>query len=713
MRYSLFDTVLERWAKESFSDCSAAEQCTFKLPLSSPYYGLQYAIQGTTHSANQPLADQGVVPPELSIHEYISFGTLRSGPMLQWFNILRELRARTLSFDRLEVYMLLTQAATHTGNIKGEELQWHSILKEPDFGVALLSEIDDVISTVESNWHHVITLQTIIILVSRLLASSHEEKIISRACLTLRTVRTIAFSWVRSLVHDLERSNEDTSLNLMRQRVCLAAATCQATYDADLGYFSHLVSSDGDVDVYIQCAIHVQANAPPVDLPVELDFFLSRNRRMSQKIAPTIWDRIQASRAGIDNSILAIWSDYRPGSDWKQLPAPNNHWLTSTTPDTVSTATRSRVHYNLLDGSLMIDGQPLGRLPSSITHHSTYIRLLGNKVLDVVPSTLPNMHFATRNAIAEPNLFLHFKLPEPDGNLIIQAKVETDLFELVPHTTFGRKGDQDFPSSFITEYAHWLNLSPASDTRCIIFHPLESIWQPSENNWQLTFNSDTGTGTMSEGGGPCVVDIRSETFRMISKRLEPLEVSDHIHVILSAKYTLLVDLPRYKMAFFLNENKDLECSTIRDMIVDLNQSSGTFYGLVNQFVLRNKFPCRARIAAPGSRCIIIPFGKVNFDTGHHHSCVRISLRDGPQIYVTYQVDSTLGQLVGTTLLSDIYRIYLHACTSFPLPDDLTGRTGTEEALRELESARLFSFQDLSAEEVGLLHDIADLTPGFE
>ncbi|KAG6882807.1 hypothetical protein C0995_013697, partial [Termitomyces sp. Mi166 len=180
MRYSLFDTVLERWAKESFSDCSVAEQCTFKLPPSSPYYGLQYAIQGTTHSANQPLADQGVVPPGLSIHEYISFGTLRSGSMLQWLNILRELRTRTLSFDRLEVYMLLTQAATHTGTIKGKGLQWHSILKEPDFGVALLSEVD-VISTVESNWHHVITLQTIIILVSRLLASSHEERIISRA----------------------------------------------------------------------------------------------------------------------------------------------------------------------------------------------------------------------------------------------------------------------------------------------------------------------------------------------------------------------------------------------------------------------------------------------------------------------------------------------------------------------------------------------------
>ncbi|KAG5729437.1 hypothetical protein E4T56_gene6157, partial [Termitomyces sp. T112] len=714
LRYRLFDTVLERWAEDSFADCAVAEYCMFKLPSTSSYSTLQYAMQVTTHSSNQPLADQAAVPPELAVHEYTSFGTLRSGPMLQWLNILRELRARILSFDRLEVHMLLTQAAMQTGDIKGEELQWHDILKKPDFGVILLNEIDDVLLAVESNWHHIITLQTIIILVSRLLASSREQRVVSRACSTLRTVRKIAFAWVRSLVRDLERSDSEASLNLLQQRVCLAAATCQGTYDVDICHFSHLINSDGDVDIYIQCAIYVQANAPAVNPPVELDIFLTRNRRMSQKLAPAIWDRIQASRTGIDDSILAVWSDYRPGSDWKQLPAPNKHWMTSTILDSTSTDIQSRVHYNLLDGSLLIDGQPLGRLPPSIIHHSTYIRLLGNRILDIVPSTLPDMHFATRNTIAAPNLFLHFQLPGPDGNLIVQAKLGRDLFELVPHTAFGCKKRQDFPTSFITEYAHWLHLSPASSSsRCITFHPLESIWQPSEKNWSLIFNSETCTGTMSEGGGSRIVDVRSETFRMVSKRLEPLEVSDRIHVILLAKHTLSVRLPRYKMVFFLNNDKDLECSTIRDMVVDLDQSVGTFYGLDNQLVLRNKFPCRTRIAAPASRCIVIPFGQVSFKSHHHHSRVTVSLGDETQTYVTYQVDSTLGRLVGTTLLSDIYRIYLHACTSFPLPDDLTGRTGTEEALRELESARSFSFQDLSAEEAALLHDIADLTPGVE
>ncbi|KAG5333650.1 hypothetical protein C0989_005176, partial [Termitomyces sp. Mn162] len=199
---------------------------------------------------------------------------------------------------------------------------------------------------------------------------------------------------------------------------------------------------------------------------------------------------------------------------------------------------------------------------------------------------------------------------------------------------------------------------------------------------------------------------------MISKPLERLVVPTQVHVTLGVDGTLSADLPQYKLTFFVNKNEDLECATIRDMVVDPNQSSGTMYGLTNQLVLRSKFLDLTRIAASGSRCVIIPFGKVNFKSYQHHSHVTISI-ESSQRYFTYHIDSTLGQLVGTTLLSDIYKIYLHACTSFPLPDDLTGHTGTEEALCQLESARSFSFQDLSAEEVVLFHDIAKLTPGVE
>lgn len=386
MRYQLFDTSLNRWVKKSFSDCSVDNLCKFTLHSSSPYHSLQYALQGTVHSANRPIAEQAGVPPELNIHEYIAYGTLRSGAMVQWFNILRELRARTLSFDRLEVHLLLVQAALETGNLAEQELEWHRVLRQSEFGDALLSEIDQLLSSIENNWHHVVTLKTVVILTSRLLASSKEAEIVDHACSTLRVARKIAFSWVDQLVHDLselknsEPHNEGIS-NLIRQRVCLAAATCRATYDVDSCYFNRLIISDEDIEMFIQCAIRIRENSgsstPTGDISLQLKLFLARDRRLSQELASTVWTRCQASRTGIDNSILAIWSGYRPGSDWRQLSEEKEHWLTTTT-SRASESTESRVHYNVLDGSLLINGKPLGRLPVSIVSHPTYVRLLGD-----------------------------------------------------------------------------------------------------------------------------------------------------------------------------------------------------------------------------------------------------------------------------------------------------------------------------------------------
>ncbi|KAG5349231.1 hypothetical protein C0989_005139, partial [Termitomyces sp. Mn162] len=387
MCYRLFDTKLNRWVAGSFADSSVNSLCKFVLPTSSPYYSLQYAMQGTTHSPNQPLAEQAGVPPELNVHDYIAFGTLRSGGMIQWFNILRVLRARTLSFDRLEVHMLLIQAAMETGNLEGQELEWHRVLQQSDFGVALLSEIDELLSSIENNWHHIVTLQTMVILTSRLLACAEDEEVVDRACSTLRAARAIAFSWVDQLAHDLddtkdsEPQNEDTS-NLIRQRVCLAAATCRTTYDVDSCYFDRLIISDEDINIFIQCAIRIRDNTGPntsmANVPlVELSLFLARDRRLSQELASTVWMRCQTSRTGIDSSILAVWPDYRPGSEWRQLPEGKERWLTSTM-SRASGSLESRVHYNILDGSLLIDGKPHGRLPSSIIGHPIYVRLLGD-----------------------------------------------------------------------------------------------------------------------------------------------------------------------------------------------------------------------------------------------------------------------------------------------------------------------------------------------
>ncbi|KAG6819108.1 hypothetical protein H0H93_015384, partial [Arthromyces matolae] len=709
LRYHLYDAELGRWAQNSFSDCNVDPLCHFSLPLSSPYSGLQYALPGNTHSANQPIADQALVPPALSVHEHLAFGSLRSGSQLQWLNILRELRARNLSFDRLEVHMLLIQATLQTGDISDGRLVWHEILNDPIFGLALLNEIDDLLSSVEDNWHHIVTLHTMAILTTRLLAALPEDEVVQRACSTLRTARRISFSWVQRLIVDLKHTDNEDHSTLLRQRLSSAAAGCRATYDVDSLYLGLLIDCDEDINIFIQCAIQIKDNTAEGAKASDFKLFLRRDARMAQNLITTIWERIRARRVGLDKAIVSIWSGYHKGSDWKPLPTPNERWLVSSISD-VTTNIQSTVHYNLLDGTLLIDGKPLGRLPASILQHSTYVRLLGNKILDIVPSTLPSMDFATRNAVVEPNVILHFQVPRDDGILIIQAQVGSNIFELVPSTVFCAERGPDFPSAFIANYAHWLHLSPQADSGRLGFHPLKALWQ-REEDWTLTFTL-LGSSTMTTQNGSVMVDIRSGTFSMLSKRLEPLDNPSHVHMWTDAQETLSLQLPNYNLAFFLSQNKELECSTIRDMVVDRDQSSGAFFGLTNQLVLRNKVSHKTRISTSGSRCVIVPFGNVTFSKHLHHSQVKIST--GPsQRYIVYQIDVGLGRLSGSTMLSHLYKIYLHACTSFPLPDPLTQRTGTEEALNNLDSARSFSFQSLSEEETKLLFQIGDLTPSVQ
>lgn len=53
---------------------------------------------------------------------------------------------------------------------------------------------------------------------------------------------------------------------------------------------------------------------------------------------------------------------------------------------------------------------------------------------------------------------------------------------------------------------------------------------------------------------------------------------------------------------------------------------------------------------------------------------------------------------------------IHALTSFCLPDPLTSKTGTEQALTTLSSASLRSFKRLADEDIKLLNHIANLSP---
>ena len=161
LSFRLFDRTRESWTEASFSMSSVTELCTPFIPTSSPYRHLRHFVSNTKHTPNYIIASQADCPEEITLHEFLAFSGLRSGPRLQWLNIARELASPYLSFRLGEVHTLVTQAAWQLGPLSDGVREWHIDLSISSFGNALLRELESLLGKIESNWLEEITVRSI------------------------------------------------------------------------------------------------------------------------------------------------------------------------------------------------------------------------------------------------------------------------------------------------------------------------------------------------------------------------------------------------------------------------------------------------------------------------------------------------------------------------------------------------------------------------
>lgn len=282
-----------------------------------------------------------------------------------------------------------------------------------------------------------------------------------------------------------------------------------------------------------------------------------------------------------------------------------------------------------------------------------------------------------------------------NDELIIRAKRLEQIYELLPIHAL----DGDFPHAFVQDYVHWLEIK----TGFVEWRPLVDAWEKTPQNWEMRPRKDN-VSTLVRGSSR-LIDLHSPTAKAVSTVLSPLERVNHIHIILNSETQMLeVQLPRLKLDFFLKKRtSQLESKQFRGMSVDANQSFGALTGLVNKLVLRGN--------VDSSRSVIIPHGEVKFKKEGHHVRVDINTSAKSIPYHLYTIDSQIGRLVDNgSLRSRLFKCYLHAVTAHGLIDELTGQTGTEEALSILESPSIRSSLGLEQAESDLLLLLAQLTP---
>jgi hypothetical protein len=312
--------------------------------------------------------------------EFLACAMLRSGHRLQWLNILRELTGRNLNFNCYEVYAFIMQTAWQVGPLDENRScrEAHIDLEEERFGHSLLAALNDALDAIETNWLHATAARTFVALASRLLSLSTHEAITRKCFCFLRKARAILLRWTREVRRKMQQELTDEERQMLNARLLEIAMICHLTFDVDPRRITSLLEREGDLGTVIECSIiiHERRPARTEDQTAWIIVIWYQYQRLSCVLEPLLRQRILESNSDFDRTIGLFWAGYVPGTPGTALKVPNERWLITETssgggfPSAV-------VHYNLLDGSLLVNGLPLSRLPQSYEAHLTFQRLFG------------------------------------------------------------------------------------------------------------------------------------------------------------------------------------------------------------------------------------------------------------------------------------------------------------------------------------------------
>lgn len=309
--------------------------------------------------------------------------------------------------------------------------------------------------------------------------------------------------------------------------------TKQSTFDED------------SLSCFIEASIAVQETS---NLSTLLKGMLIRDLAMTVSFKDELRQSVEQCTQGVAASIESIWPEaagnQRSYGQWSFLSS-DIWWLTSETRETAYMP-RQRVHFHLLEGHLLIDYSPIGRLPRDIQESPVIQELFHNQVLSAYPSAMPGMTYA----IAHLREGHQVHAGRIDGKVVVRARIHQALLEFVERSTFRNDVETDLPGTLIEGYVHWLDL----DNGHLEFRNRSRKWGfGSLDNWILDFPARRGYRQ-----DVSLVNPLSELCRKVTKVFEQFENPGQITVYQLSEANLTAELKRMDLEFCVNERGSLE-----------------------------------------------------------------------------------------------------------------------------------------------------------
>lgn len=684
--------------------------CTFQVESNSPYQNLQWTLSGTGHFQNQVLARQNECPIELTLPEFVAFGSLRSdGHRLQIRNIYRALATETLSFEKEAVAALVLQSLWQAGPKSNNHWlrESHEDLCDEVFASEMLGLLTKYLSLQQDNWKHPLKMMIAILIATRILELNENDAIVETAINVLLFCRHICDDWMARIEKAKSQCDclEVEQIQSLRLNMVDVGICCALTFYASpkLEAFSKLWQSSTTTSAltyWLNAIVNVNNS---IDLCAIGNSELSNFRRIflremriiginSEKI---LLDQITKDFSTEMNRFAANqWPNVRNGSFKKWKSFLNVPQVVHTEVITREDSTQNNgIQIDVILGTFLVNGLPISSLPEVIKNHNLFIRTFGSTILEVQPTK--DGTFCTR--LKYNDCTYSFKMEW--GQLIIkEVRPNGDILELIPNEAFG----EDIPYVLQHEHSHWWNREKQS----IDFRPLKFNVNNFSNSDQVKFELDLRTKLLTElKTSRKVIDRLSSSFLQISEYLNRLESEEYIIAIMDGPQNVSIELPRMRIQFKLDESNEIMSHEYIGMQISRDQKFGTFIGLQNGLLLHHK--------ENGEQLVIMPHGKIETKTSNKADLnVWINTNElrEPQFFI-YDIDNRCQQLKTRGGFSGwFYLAHLHAVTSHPLPDPFTGMRGTEKALQILQSPFCWSSEPYDSESIATLNRIRQLSP---
>ena len=623
----------------------------------------------------------------------MAYQSLFSGKSRRWPSVLIELSSSSLNFSIQATTLLITQLALQVGPAYGTDplRAIHMVFRDEPFCKKLMEQLDERLDVISPNWRETNCMDMLVTLILRLRSIAPGPTIITEAVKLLDKARAITLKWISLLRFEIYRATEaDTSRRYSRYALW-AALLCRRTFAVHMDDEENL--QPAALLCFIECSITLQNNldGDPSALPSLPRNALIRDLKMVYRMRFLLRRSLEASPDSLMFAINVFWpqsegSQSRSSSGLNFFPHPNEWWVQWIVDATKQTQQQT-VHYHLLEGHLLVDGQPLGKLPAELRKSAVLEQLFGNQNLLTYPSGLVGMMYVLAIRMYRHQVHLGFR----DNKLIVRACVGHTVLEFIPSEVFHGPSDFDLPASLIDDCFHWLDLN----TGIIEIRQGPNIWKSKPSNWLLNFNN-----RLAQRRRVSLINPQSSLFQHVARIFDGFEYRQRLTVFQPEKRSLSVELRRLELSFFVNRKKLLESSQLRSEI-DPNQDARTWYGLNSKLVLRDAIN-------PRQRSIIVPMGSMIYKRNGFHVTVQVANEGN---YGRFAINDVLGRLDCPAEPRLLYlKAQFHAYTSCVVPDALTGRTGTEEALHCLRSGYCQPWTPLDPRPHQSLLSIARLTP---